>query len=820
MVRRSVTQNVAVFAANPDRGSVTEDQAPNTLTTTNTLLLVDGQNQQVAIDPASVTPAQGNLGSLTINAQGQWTYNVANSVTQSLGDGQTKIDTFSVKAANGSTQTIRVTVNGVNDAPVAVADSASVSGRGEQKVVYLSTSTGTLEAWNLSTGSQTSVTMKTSSGAALPIIGDIATSNTPGRLYGVSYSTAANGTVLYSVNATTGVSTSLGSLAGTLGLAALTLMPSGQLLAMSYTNNGIYQINPLTLKVTQVATSPFLSGGDLQYVGGRLYGSDQNGRVYELPVNSDGTIKGGASISLVATMPTPVYGLGEDASGRLLIITTDNKATPMDVVTQVLGTPTTLTALGSGMLYGTAGNVGLATEGAPTATGNVLANDRDVDIGDRLVVTSVGNTLAGSTATVATSGNVLIQGVYGTLTLASDGSYTYRIDTDRPTSRALLGGKTADDTFSYTVSDGKGGTATATLAVHVTGSTHNHAPTASNFTVMLTTTSISNDVVYIDFPGLGKFNDVESGARLGVVITSIPVHGVLYSGTTAVTENDVLSGRVFDPTTLTYNPTDRTTSLLGLLPSDAGPSADKFTFATVDGSGQHSDDHTVTLGNNQLLGLGAGTSINVTSGSSGTAGADMMLGTAGGDILTGGDGNDILFGYGGNDTLRGGAGNDRLYGGAGNDTLDGGTGNDRLIGGTGNDILTGGDGSDTFAWMRGDQGTSASPAVDRVTDFTRGSGGDVLDLSDLLDIGGSGSNAQDASLASQYLHFVKGEGSGAPGTATTGSSTLEIKTEGPGGGVTQKIVFSGVDMTTLGNSDTEIIKALLDNGNLKTNLDG
>ncbi|ARS54539.1 hypothetical protein B9G99_10235 [Kushneria konosiri] len=122
--------------------------------------------------------------------------------------------------------------------------------------------------------------------------------------------------------------------------------------------------------------------------------------------------------------------------------------------------------------------------------------------------------------------------------------------------------------------------------------------------------------------------------------------------------------------------------------------------------------------------------------------------------------------------------------------------------------------------MRGDQGTSASPAVDRITDFTRGSGGDVLDLSDLLDIGGSGSNAQDASLASQYLHFVKGEASGAPGTAGSNSSTLEIKTDGPGGSVTQKIVFSGVDFTTLGNSDTEIIKTLLDNGNLKTNLDG
>ncbi|WP_281271603.1 beta strand repeat-containing protein [Kushneria indalinina] len=591
----SVTQNVAVFAVDPGRGSVTEDQTPNTLTTTNTLLLVDSQNHQIAIDPASVTPAQGNLGSLAINAQGQWQYSVANSVTQSLGEGQTKIDTFTVKAANGSTQTIRVTVNGVNDTPVAVADSA---------------------------------------------------------------------------------------------------------------------------------------------------------------------------------------------------------ASRMDA----------------------------ATDGVPTATGNVLANDYDVDSGDKLTVTGVGNTLAGSSAAVTGAGNVVIHGVYGTLTLGSNGSYSYTLDPNRPTSRALLGGKTADDTFSYTISDGRGGTATATLAVHVTGSTHDSAPTASSFTVMLTKTSIKNDVVYLDFPRLGNFHDAESGSNPGVVITSMPVNGVIYSGMTAVTANDVLSGKVFDPTTLTYNPTDRTTSVLGLLPSDAGPRADSFTFATVDGSGQHSSDQTVTLSNNTLLGLGSGTSINVTSASSGTAGADLMMGTTGSDILTGGDGNDILFGYDGDDTLRGGAGNDRLYGGAGNDRLEGGLGNDWLVGGTGNDILSGGEGSDTFAWMRGDQGTSADPAIDRVTDFStanvKTNGGDVLDLSDLLDLGGSGSTAQDASLASQYLHFVRGESSGAPGTSASGSSTLEIRTEGPGGGVTQKIVFSGVDMTTLGNSDTEIIKALLDNGNLKTNLDG
>ncbi|OLO03143.1 VCBS domain-containing protein, partial [Salinicola socius] len=201
---------------------------------------------------------------------------------------------------------------------------------------------------------------------------------------------------------------------------------------------------------------------------------------------------------------------------------------------------------------------------------------------------------------------------------------------------------------------------------------------------------------------------------------------------------------------------------------------------------------------------------------SGGKGDDVLIGGKGNDILTGGEGDDILRGGEGNDTLSGGAGRDRLFGGVGNDTLDGGAGADRLEGGKGNDILTGGDGSDTFAWMRGDQGSSATPAIDRVTDFKSGAGGDVVDLSDMLDIGSSSlSNAALASLASQYLHFEKGTTAG-----SNNGSTLQIKTDGPDGAVTQKIEFGNVDMTTLGNSDTDIIRTLLDNGNLKTNLDG
>ncbi|HEX7811314.1 MAG TPA: Ig-like domain-containing protein, partial [Burkholderiales bacterium] len=91
-------------------------------------------------------------------------------------------------------------------------------------------------------------------------------------------------------------------------------------------------------------------------------------------------------------------------------------------------------------------------------------------------------------------------------------------------------------------------------------------------------------------------------------------------------------------------------------------------------------------------------------------------------MVDGGDGNDTLsgasssgslwlIGGAGHDTLVGGSGNDLLDGGAGNDTLVGGPGNDVLLGGSGDDILSGGAGSDT---LNGGTGTDTA-LVNRIT---------------------------------------------------------------------------------------------------------
>ncbi|WP_339023450.1 retention module-containing protein [Aeromonas salmonicida] len=195
--------------------------------------------------------------------------------------------------------------------------------------------------------------------------------------------------------------------------------------------------------------------------------------------------------------------------------------------------------------------------------------------------------------------------------------------------------------------------------------------------------------------------------------------------------------------------------------------------------------------------------LTINIASSATVAPTVMEGTSANDALVGTSGDDVLLGHAGADVLNGNDGNDRLEGGAGNDTLIGGLGDDILIGGLGSDTMTGGSGSDTFKWLAGD----ADGSTDNITDFTLGntaSGGDVLDLSDLLvGVPTGGSNDDLAAALDSYLQF------------DTATKTLTIDPDGAVGGSELTIQFqNSLDLASLG-SNQDIIKQLLDDGNLK-----
>ncbi len=135
-----------------------------------------------------------------------------------------------------------------------------------------------------------------------------------------------------------------------------------------------------------------------------------------------------------------------------------------------------------------------STLSVPAATG-VLSNDTDVDNGAAIFVTSFDAASTGGAA----------------VTVAADGSFTYN-PAGSATIQALSVGQTIVDTFTYTISDGLGGSDTATVSITVTG--RNEPPVAvddSGYTTM------SNTPLNVPAPGvLANDTDPNPGTVLRV----------------------------------------------------------------------------------------------------------------------------------------------------------------------------------------------------------------------------------------------------------------------------------------------------------------
>jgi VCBS repeat-containing protein len=301
-----------------------------------------------------------------------------------------------------------------------------------------------------------------------------------------------------------------------------------------------------------------------------------------------------------------------------------------------------------------------ATNEDTTVNGNVLADngngpDDDID-GDPLTVTHVN----GSTANVGTQ-IVLASGAL--LLLNADGSFAYD-----PNGQFDLGsGDSAQDSFTYTVADGQGGSDTATVTLTITGV--NDPPVATDSLIatnegvaaagMLTGMDVDSDTVIFS---------LEQGPQNGTVVINA-------DGSYVYTPDEGVTGQ------------------------------DSFTFRVTDGQGAF-DIATVEIDIAEVGEL---------------AQSKEIVGTAGNDVLIGSALNDVLFGGAGNDVLRSGGapqnffGLDLLDGGPGDDTLIAEGGGVILVGGLGNDVLQSVDSGEYYDWVRAEYGTSPNGIVANLT---------------------------------------------------------------------------------------------------------
>ena len=152
-------------------------------------------------------------------------------------------------------------------------------------------------------------------------------------------------------------------------------------------------------------------------------------------------------------------------------------------VTSVNDAPIGVIDMGSATEKGGTANA----SGGADATGNVLANDTDVD--NAIASLSVSAIRTGTPSGSGNSGTVgtALTGAHGSLTVNADGSYTYTVHENDGAVQALNAGGTLFDHFTYSVSDSGGLSGTAELVITINGA--DDAPVTNPITL----TSIVED---------------------------------------------------------------------------------------------------------------------------------------------------------------------------------------------------------------------------------------------------------------------------------------------------------------------------------------
>ncbi len=185
-------------------------------------------------------------------------------------------------------------------------------------------------------------------------------------------------------------------------------------------------------------------------------------------------------------------------------------------------------------------------EDAPAIAGNVLTNDTDVDLG---AVKSVNQIRKGSTEGSGTLGVLgsALTGLYGSLTLNANGSYSYTVNSTNPAVNTLAVGQTLTESFNYRLSDGFV-TDRAVLNITIQGT--NDAPVVA---AALSTTVAEGDLAST-FNLLAGASDVDNSetAILRVVHATYSVDGTA----TGNSGSDLPAGVSLSGSNLLIDPTN------------------------------------------------------------------------------------------------------------------------------------------------------------------------------------------------------------------------------------------------------------------------
>ena len=405
------------FTASEDN-TMSGDLVANDHDTDNHSLSVTAINGSAVSDGDQVWLDSGAF--LTINSDGTFAY-ATNGRFENLGAGQTFTETFTYSVSDGhggsATATATITVAGANDDPTAAADLAAVSEDGSVSVDVLAND-GDVDDGDAP--SLAGVDGSATRGSVSLVDGQVVY-DPKGQFESLGAGQTATDSFSYTIVDKNGGSAT----------ATVTVTITGVNDDPTAAADAAATDEDTAVVIDVLANDRDVDADDSLSV---TSASAANGSVV---INGDGTLTYTPNAGFVGS-DTISYTVADNNGGS-------DSATVSVTVNDVNDMP-----VGRNDAFD-------AGEGS-TMAGNVLANDSDPD-GDSLTVTSVNGSTAnvGQQITLA-SGALLTLGVNGDLSFVTNGAYEH-----------LSEGETGVETFTYEVTDGHGGTATATGTITVAG---------------------------------------------------------------------------------------------------------------------------------------------------------------------------------------------------------------------------------------------------------------------------------------------------------------------------------------------------------------
>ncbi|WP_139142085.1 VCBS domain-containing protein, partial [Alteromonas lipolytica] len=444
---------------------------------------------ETPVDSNGVT-ISGSYGTLTINANGTYTYAVDsnNSTVIAMTAAQNVTDTFTYRMedADGviSDALISVTVYGSNDAPVNQFNGSSSFASGVE------TAKNTPYSFSVLNNSLIAVT---------DVDGDLsrvilAVDNGILNITGGSASITDNGTGRVIIQGSqAAINNALASLQYT---PDTDFVGSDFLTIFSQDGENLYDSDGIAITVPEVYAGPTVLESDLAS-GSNASGTAESAAV-TLTVPTDQSFVAGQSgsgsygtWSFDASTGEFSYTLtgnaDHTAGGVTDAITIQSYDTYGNVVSHTVNVAITDDAP---VANNDQVSVTEGTAGAPAANlnGNVIIASATGDVSDtagadaqlELTLVSKGNTspvTPVASSSTSSSNGTEVTGDFGTLTIGADGSYSYDLNDDNTTVDALNSDDQLSDVFSYQITDADGSTSTATLTILILGATDGSAPT-------------------------------------------------------------------------------------------------------------------------------------------------------------------------------------------------------------------------------------------------------------------------------------------------------------------------------------------------------